>query len=206
MSYEEFRLKFKKYPIITGKLLRVLGVDSPGMNINLQRWERRKKLVRLRRGVYVLNAADAQIKASRAFLAQEIYNPSYLSLEYALSVYGLIPERVADMTSVTTKKTMSFKNAQGTFAYRHIKVNAFSGFVMEKDEAGLGFYIAKPEKALVDFVYLNQHQPHSGEKAYWLESFRLQNLESLDFAKMREYVALFENAKLEHIMKKLLEP
>ena len=76
-------------------------------------------------------------------------------MEYALNFYGLIPEKVADLTSVTTKKTTRFSAQEGTFIYQHIKPGAFRGFKTFKDEANLTFFMALPEKAVVDFIYLN---------------------------------------------------
>lgn len=87
------------------------------------------------------------------FIAKEIYSPSYVSLEYALSIYGLIPERVVDVTSVTTKKPIEFKNKLGVFIYQHIKENCFTGFIEKEDENGLVYFIATPEKAVADFLY-----------------------------------------------------
>jgi predicted transcriptional regulator of viral defense system len=205
MQYAEFRLKVKNYPVISGKLLKVLAADAPGLKTNLHRWQKKGRVIRLRRGVYVLNQEDSRIRPSRLFLAKEIYGPSYVSMEYALSVYGLIPEQTAAVTSICTKKTMSFKNKFGSFIYQHIKTSAFAGFEQEKDEAGLAYFMATPEKALVDFIYLNRNRIKGDYKQVLLQSYRMQNLETLDFEKLHGYASLFENTKLEMILNKLLE-
>ncbi len=205
MNYAEFRAKVKNYPVISGKLLRVLAAHAPGLKTNLQRWQEKGKVIRLRRDAYVLNPEDSQIRPSRMFLASEIYRPSYISMEYALSVYDLIPERTAALTSISTKKTMTFKNKFGSFIYQHIKPQAFTGFKQEKDEAGLSYFMATPEKALVDFIYLNRNRIKDGYKQFLLESYRLQNLETLSCKKIQRYKSLFRNTKLDMIIQKLME-
>ncbi|OGR64973.1 MAG: hypothetical protein A2X31_07370 [Elusimicrobia bacterium GWB2_63_22] len=157
-------------------------------------------MLQLRRGLYILNKDDRKIEPSRLYLAEQLYQPSYVSLEYALSRYGLIPERVADVTSVSTKKTARFSNDFGTFSYQTVKPSAFRGFISGKDEAGLPYFIAEPEKAVADFIYLNLRKIAAGlvEKTL-LESFRFQHLESLNKNKVTAYFGLFNNTKMREI-------
>ncbi|MBN1596466.1 hypothetical protein JW933_11125, partial [candidate division FCPU426 bacterium] len=203
MQYADFRAKVKKYPVINGALLKVLAAHSPGLRINLQRWRKKGKVIRLRRDAYVLNPDDSRLRPSRLFLAKEMYGPSYISLEYALSVYDLIPERTAAVTSITTKKTMTFHNEYGTFIYQHLKPNAFTGFKQQKDEAGLAYFMATPEKAVVDFLYLNRNKITGDYRNVLLESYRWQNLEALDFNKLMDYASLFKNKKVTAILQEL---
>ena len=73
------------------------------------------------------------------------YTPSCVSLEYALGFYGLIPERVVEVTSITTKKTLRITNPVGRFSYQHVTTSAFRGFKITKDENGMDVFIAEPE-------------------------------------------------------------
>jgi len=157
-------------------------------------------LLQLRRGLYILGNDERKIEPSRLYLAGQLYQPSYVSLEYALGRYGLIPERVVDVTSVSTKKTARFTNDFGTFIYQTVKPSAFRGFISGKDEAGLPYFIAEPEKAVADFVYLNLGKIAAGaaEKTL-LESFRFQNLGSLKKGKITAYFGLYDNAKMREI-------
>ena len=122
--------------------------------------------------------------------------PSYVSLEYALNFYGLIPEHVLDVTSVTSRKTARFVNELGTFIYQHIKVNAFRGFKAIRDDYKLTYFIAEPEKAVIDFLYLNLDKIKESDKDIFEESFRFQNVETLSQEKIICLSKLFGNDKL----------
>ena len=80
------------------------------------------KLIPLTKGLY-----EDNLNASGVYLANAIYGPSYISFNYALSYYGLIPGAVYDFTSATTekKKKKSFTNRFGTFTYRDVPVEIY---------------------------------------------------------------------------------
>ena len=111
----------------------------------------KKLIIKLKRGFYVLNENDRKVTPSRFYIANRLYGPSYISMESALSFYGFIPEQVSALTSVTTKKTLRIRNDSGDFLYQHIKPETFRGFKAAKDNTGFDFFIAVPEKAIVDF-------------------------------------------------------
>jgi predicted transcriptional regulator of viral defense system len=162
----------------------------------LNRWQQKGLIIKLKRGVYLLNENDRKINPSLYVIANQLYGPSYISLEYALNFYGLIPERVIDVTSVTTKKTMLIKNSLGNCIYQHIKPESFRGFNTKKDNAGFTFFIAEPEKAVVDWLYLNLKKITEGAKDIFGESFRFQNVEDLKKHRITELAKLFNNPKL----------
>jgi len=116
-------------------------------------------------------------------MANFLVLPSYVSLEYALGFYELIPEKVTVITSVTTKKTKIFKNLLADFEYHSIKNDLFFGFKKEIDN-NQEFFIALPEKALLDYFYLNSYFQGSFSE---LESLRLQNLENLNTELLETY-------------------
>ncbi|KAF0126483.1 MAG: hypothetical protein FD189_1360 [Elusimicrobia bacterium] len=198
MKFGDFKVKFRNLPLLPTRV--VFGKVS-GEDLNqLGRWCKQGLLLQLRRGLYILGKDDRKIEPSRLYLAGQLYQPSYVSLEYALSRYSLIPERVADVTSVSTKKTARFSNDFGTFSYQTVKSSAFRGFISVKDEAGLPYFIAEPEKAVADFIYLNLGKIPAGlvEKTL-LESFRFQHLDSLNKNKVTAYFGLFNNTKMREI-------
>lgn len=88
-------------------------------------------------------------------LAGSIYGPSYLSFEFALAYYGLIPEAVYTFTSATfeKKKKKIFKTAFGVFTYRDIPAPAYSYGVNIRVEGAYSYIIASPEKTLCDQLY-----------------------------------------------------
>ena len=196
MDYTEFKKRFSKLPFIASRDVVQLEKDGQAMRNQLSRWQERGLVLKLRRGVYVLNRDDRKVDPSRIFLANQIYGPSYVSLEFALNFYGLIPERAADVTCITTKKTARFRNEFGTFIYQHIKPDAFRGFKSAKDEAGLPVFIAEPEKAVVDFIYLNLSKFKKSAKEQFAQSFRFQNTEKLSAKKTLFYASLFNSRKL----------
>lgn len=195
MKFSDFKARYRDLPLLS---TRVVFGKAGGADLNqLGRWRKRGLLLQLRRGLYLFGKAERKVEPSRMYLAGQLYQPSYVSLEYALSRYGLIPERVADVTSVSTRKTASFVNDFGTFTYQTVRPAAFRGFVSEKDEAGLPYFIAEPEKAVADFVYLNLGRITAGEaERTLLESFRFQDLGSLRKKKLAAYFGLFNSGKM----------
>lgn len=91
-----------------------------------------------------------------AYLSGVIYGPSYLSFEYALSVYGMIPERVEVFTAATLRKNRSkkFRNEFGLYTYRDIPESAFPYGITIRNEGEYSWLIATPEKALCDLLYV----------------------------------------------------
>lgn len=104
--------------------------------------------VKLRNRFYSLEDSHP----SRDFIANKLYQPSYISLESALAHYQIIPEVVYGNTSVTTKPTREFQTPIGNFSYHQIKIRAFTGYglkLIDRDKV----LIAEPEKALADYLY-----------------------------------------------------
>ena len=196
MDYQEFRQKVRAYPLITKQYLNLLTADLHSLQNQLIRWQKRNLILKLKRGIYLLNKEERAINPSRLFIANQLYYPSYISCEYALGYYGLIPERVMDITSVTTKKTAHFKNKLGTFRYQHIKKDSFAGFREIKDEAGLACLVAEPEKAVVDFLYLNLSKFKRDDREVLRDSYRFQNISDLKGTKIRNYARMFKSKKL----------
>lgn len=110
------------------------------------------ELIRIKKGVYVLGERYRRNLYSREALANLIYGPSYISLEYALSFYGLIPERVEELTSMTCNRSKTFNNFLGRFNYHHSCPRHYPIGVTYQLQENIGFLIATPEKALADCV------------------------------------------------------
>ena len=121
---------------------------------NLTRWCRKGLLVKLRNEYYAFPEFRQVPDASR-YVANRIYTPSYISLHSALAFYGMIPEEVVQITSVTTLKTAMFDNSFGTFHYQNVKTPLYFGYEIKTMQNGRGLLFATPEKALLDLLYLN---------------------------------------------------
>ncbi len=110
-------------------------------------------IVRVKKGLYIFGKDYRRRYYSRELLANLIYGPSYLSFEFALQYYGMIPERVEVMTSVTIGRSRRFSTPIGLFTYRQIPVAAFRiGMTRVARDDNTAFLIATPEKALTDKV------------------------------------------------------
>ena len=109
---------------------------------------RKDLFLKIRNGLYALRADPPPEEA----VANRLYAPSYISFEYALSRYGIIPESVYAVTSATTRITREFIVDNKSFIYSRIKRQAYSGYKTEKI-GGVTVLIAEPEKALADYLY-----------------------------------------------------
>ena len=120
---------------------------------NIGRWVKKGLVVRLRNGYY--SFPEYLGKTDFAwYIANQIYKPSYISLHTALSFYGLIPESVVQITSVSSLKTNAFTNSFGTYKYKSVQGNLMFGYDVKQLSGGQSLLFAKPEKALVDLLYL----------------------------------------------------
>ena len=195
MNYQQFKSQFENLPLITSRDVLQGARDSQNLRNQLKRWEKKGLLIRLRKGFYLFNENNRALDPNFSYIANRLYEPSYVSLEYALSFYGLIPERAVDVTSITTRKTMQFNNALGNFIYQHIQPKTFRGF-QRMGEGAFPFLMAEPEKAIVDFLYLNLGRFPRDFKDVFLGSYRFQNFEDLSCPKLKLFGRLFENKKL----------
>ena len=110
-------------------------------------------IVRVKKGLYIFGESERRRPFCRELLANLIYGPSYISLEYALHYHGLTPERVEVVTSVTCGRSRTFDTPVGAFSYRMIPLEAFrTGMDQAELDAGRSFLIAIPEKALADRI------------------------------------------------------
>lgn len=114
----------------------------------------RRAIFRVKKGIYVFGEKYSRRLFSREILANMIYGPSYVSLDYALHYHGLIPERVEAVTSVTCGRGRRFSTPVGLFIYRVVPMRAYQiGIDQIEIEGGRSFLIATPEKALADKIH-----------------------------------------------------
>jgi hypothetical protein len=150
----------------------------------------RGDLTRIKKGLYIQSGRGI-LPYSKEILANMIYGPSYISFEYALAYYSLIPERVEEVTSVTTGKSKQFNTPGGIFSYRHIPRAYYSfGFSRKKLSDERGFLIAGPEKAVADRVLREKGRfSVSSMRQFLFENLRM---ESTEFRKLN--IDIFDKA------------
>jgi predicted transcriptional regulator of viral defense system len=139
---------------------------------------RKGAIIRIKKGLYIFGDEYRRKPYSREVLANLIYGPSYISLDYALQFHGLIPERVEAITSVTTGRSRRFETPVGLFTYRPVPLEAFRQG-MDQMETGDGrrFLMATPEKALADKLYDERGAGISTQREledYLQESLRIE--------------------------------
>lgn len=119
-------------------------------------WLKSGELVRVKKGLYVFGKDAALKPYSPEVLANLIYGPSAISLNYALSFYGLIPERTTTITSITNKRDKAFTTPVGDFSYRYLAPQKYAvGIELFNKDNSSPFLIASPEKALCDLIHLS---------------------------------------------------
>lgn len=173
-------------------LLTVGNVSPYHAQRRVTDWSKAGKITPLRRGLYILPKAQRKFKPHPFQIANHMAAGSYISLEMALRYYHLIPEHVAVITSVTTGRPREWKNEFGRFLYRHVQPRYFFGMEYRLILEGQYAYIAYPEKALLDLIYLRK----GADSPEFIQSLRLQNLDQLDLARLREFANRFDKPKL----------
>ncbi len=191
MKYIELIEKVSKIGIIRPQDIPFLGKPST-LRPQLSKWKKQGKLIELRKGFYLLSS-EIKPFPPLFYLSNILLFPSYVSLQSALSYYGLIPEAVFSVTAVSTRRTRTFSTPIGVFTFRKIKQELFCGYTKVKF-GDFNVLLATPEKALLDTIYIT-HQSQ--------ESLRLQNLEILDKDKLEEMLKtypLWVKRKMENIV------
>jgi len=172
---------------------------------------RRGELLRVRKGLYAIAPEYRQSALSLEILANTLYGPSYLSLEYALSWYGMIPERVTELTSVCLGRTRLFPTEVGNFSYCSIKSSAYKeGYDLISIPDGRSFLMATREKALVDIIE-NRRNIHIRSmkqmRERLLEDLRMDELilQELHIERVAHYALLYGSVKAKLLVSFLMD-
>ena len=159
-------VKLGNVPVQTGTIAACFDyLSSPSEKIRAL--EKDGQLIRLKRGLYVVSSEVSGKPINACLCANHIYGPSYVSQQWALRWYGLIPERVYTMTSVTTKRTREFENSLGRFTYEQVKPEYFAIGIDNVEEDGVTFLMASREKALCDLILHDTYLPQQSIKGLW---------------------------------------
>ncbi len=179
-------------PVFHSSLLLAGEVDLVDLGRQLSRWVKSGKLIQLRRGLYALSQPHQKIAPHPFLVANRLKRASYVSLQSALEYHGLIPEHVPSITSITTGRPETFSNALGNFVFRHIKRELFFGYQQVELGSGQSAFVARPEKALLDLVYLTP----GSDDIHYLRELRLQNAGNLDPGLLLEQALEFRSRKV----------
>jgi len=176
MKWEELLKQVADEPVFRAGFLAGRGESLPALRLQLSRWVKAGKLIQFAKGLYALAEPYRKRAAHPFLLANAMKKASYVSLQSALAYFGMIPEHVPTVTSVTTQRPARVETPMGRFLFRHIKKDWFSGYRQVDLGAGQKAFIATPEKALLDLVYLTP----AADNYEFLVELRLQNLAALN--------------------------
>jgi predicted transcriptional regulator of viral defense system len=189
MRYQQLGKEIEK-PFFSSREISLSSLKV--YNHQLHDWDKKGYIERIKRGFYIFSNRKNEIDAKE--ISFHLYEPSYISMESALSYYGIIPEIVYSLTCITTRNTRRFSNSFGNFIYRSIKPSLFFGYrVVETKNSK--YLLAEPEKALLDYLYLN----HIDDDGF--DEMRI-NKENINKEKLLLYAKEFNSKKIDNLISK----
>jgi len=199
MQYVELKEQLKNFKIFNLNDIRKIEEDFDLRRLN--EWQKKNYIKKIRQGFYIFS--DLEIDEQALFIiANRIHEPSYISLEMALSFYGLIPEAVYGITSVTSQKTRTIKTPIGGFTYRHLKPELLFGYELRECD-GHHYRMAETEKAVLDYLYFNSKI--KDEESFMGARFNTDEFKKrVNMEKFNKYLAAFNNKALAKRVKKFL--
>jgi predicted transcriptional regulator of viral defense system len=199
MRWPDFLRRLGGAPVFTSAFL-LAGTRSPdALRRQLDRWVRSGRILMLRRGVYTVREPYARQQLHPFVAANALQKTSYVSLHSALNYHGLIPEHVPVVTSVTTRRPEAIETPIGSFTFRHLNAGLFFGFGQIEVAPGQKALVARPEKALIDLLYLT---PGSDAREY-LEELRMEWDAGFDVRTFLDMVERSGSRKVQRAAKRL---
>lgn len=200
-------LKCIETPYVDSQTLLILLADYKKPREAILRMVKNKELIRLKNGLYLISE---KVQSSQGAIipfeqiANILYGPSYVSREWALSFYGMIPERVHTVTSMTLGRNKQYHTSIGDFSYDRLSSHCYSVGITLKKSADFvgGFLIATPEKALSDMVYKTcKHMNKDQLKEELLESKRIDREHFRDLNKelLQEIASCYRARSVHHL-------
>ena len=180
-------------PVFESALLLDGDIEPAQVHLQLSRWTTNRRVYQLRRGLYALAPPFQKVKPHPYVIANRMVRASYVSCQSALAHYGMIPEYVPTTVSVTTARPTRWETPLGVYEFHHIKPSLLRGYRLTDLGGGQQAFMATPEKALLDWIYL---QPGSDSPAY-IRELRLQNLENFDLDELHRQAESFNRPKLQ---------
>jgi predicted transcriptional regulator of viral defense system len=172
MNWKELLTIAQNAPVFPSSLLLAGRGSANDVRRQLDRWVKSGRLLQLRRGVYAV----------------------------APPHYGMIPEFVPTTTSVTMSRPEELQTPLGHFLFRHVKKSAFFGYAQTEISRGQPVFLASPEKALLDLLYLT---PGSDSPAY-LEELRFEPTDHFDWQALQMNAERIGSCKLKRGLKLIL--
>jgi predicted transcriptional regulator of viral defense system len=176
VKYEDLLALVGDEPVFASSLLIAGRTPRTQVRLQMSRWVSAGKLIQLRRGLYALAPAWRKVEPHPFVVANALQRGSYVSLQSALAFHGVIPEHVPVVTSVGPRRPEAVRNALGSFQFNHLTSRLSFGYERVEVAARQFAFVARPEKALLDLIYLTAE----GDSTAHLASLRLQNPEAMN--------------------------
>lgn len=210
MNFREDIEKYTAAPLSRHLILDLLN-DYKRPNDKISELVKAGLLTILKNGLYIPGIKSKLRTAEPFLIANHLWGPSYVSMESALSYWGMIPERVYEITSMTTKASKKYENPIGRFTYKHADVPYYSlgikQVLLKEEQTAM---VASPEKALCDKIittsgvfFRSVKQAHE----FLLEDMRIaeEDLSTLDVDEMNTWVKYApKRSSLEILIKALV--
>ena len=195
---------------VTSSAIASLYPGISGCNQKVALLQKAGDIIRLKRGLYVVSPEISGKRISVELVANHIYTPSYVSMLSALSWYGLIPERVSTIQSMTVKHSRTFINSIANFEYRYIDSACFPIGLRNEEADGASFVIASAEKALFYLVANTSglNLRYLSEACDYLENdlrFDMDALKDFSLDILRQYVKCGKKPRSIETIIKLLD-
>lgn len=188
--------------IFNKNVLRNLEKNPANLDANIKYWLKNGEIISLKKGWYIMRDAYNKIPVDNIleYIANQMLQPSYLSLEYVLAKYQLLTEPARAITSLSTKKTTVIKNSLSTFRYYSIAPALFTGY-FKKQENNLTIWEAKKSKALFDYLYL-RFLKKAIISADTISALRInwENISKTEFVEMSSYLSLTSNQRIKKVL------
>ena len=185
-------------PVFDTGMLLVGPVDPNKVRQQLSRWTRTGHVHQLRRGLYVLGQPWQKVRPHPFLIANRLSPGSYVSGLSALAYVHAIPEFVAEITSCGGGRPQTYQNTLGRFTFRHLKPRLRFGYRQVQIDTKQSVFMAEPEKALLDLVYLAS----GGTDVAYLKELRL-DLEALRLERLDFFVEKSGSVKLSRAVKSI---
>ncbi len=202
MNFEFLKQNTKNLVILNKELLKTLESREDVLDANIKYWIKTGKLIVIKKGKYILKERFAKLESGDSlleYIAGQIVQPSYLSVEYVLAKYQILSESVQTVTSVTTKKTKAIKNDLGSFQYYSISEKLFTGYKTRK-KGELIYAEATKSKALFDFLYFRFLKEFDiSEEAIGNLRLNWENISLSEFKKAEAYLKFINSKRMREV-------
>lgn len=202
MKLSQLKIKSSKLLLLNKNILKSFEAGKDVLDANIKYWLKNKELIAIKRGSYIIREKyDKEPKKDLylEYLANQLLQPSYLSLEYVLAKYQILTESVSAITCMTTKTGREVVNQLGSFRYYSLSKDLFRGYKVKY------FYNspiaeATKSKALFDFLYLRflKERPVNKES---IKNLRLnwENINKTEFSKAYDYLKYTKSQRVKKV-------